>query len=275
MADAGIVLLGRRYRVERNFARPSEPFGFISQVAAGPNGEAYVLQRRDPPVVVIGPSGEQIGAFGQGRILDGHGISVDDKGRVWVVDRDSHEIICFSPEGEELMTIGARDNPGLDEPFNHPTKAMSASDGAVYVSDGYGNHHMHKFSSEGDHLLTWGGAGKGPGQFSTPHAVAETADGRILVTDRENGRVQVFDADGNFLDQWTGFYNPMDVLVTDQDQVIVSDQVPRLYLLTSSGEVIGRCRGSINGAHGIAAAPDGTLYLAELPPANLTRLCPI
>ncbi len=120
--------------------------------------------------------------------------------------------------------------------------------------------------------MSWGAGGAGPGEFSTPHSVALLGDGRVLVADRENDRVQVFDADGATLGEWTGLYHPMDIFVDADCGIFVTDQVPRIHLFAPDGAVLGRCRGAINGAHGIAGDAAGNLYLAELPPARVTRL---
>ena len=96
--------------------------------------------------------------------------------------------------------------------------------------------------------------------------------GRVLVGDRENNRVQVFDRDGAFLAEWGDFYHPMQIWVDDRDMVFVTDQIPRISLLSADGKLVGRCRGAINGAHGLSGDADGNLYLAELPPQEITKL---
>jgi peptidylglycine monooxygenase len=94
----------------------------------------------------------------------------------------------------------------------------------------------------------------------------------VLVADRENNRVQVFDRAGNFLAAWGDFYHPMQIWIDDRDLVFVTDQIPRISLLTLDGELVGRCRGAINGAHGLSGDADGNLYLSELPPQEVTKL---
>ena len=94
----------------------------------------------------------------------------------------------------------------------------------------------------------------------------------MLVGDRENNRVQVFDRDGAFLAEWGDFYHPMQIWVDDRDMVFVTDQIPRISLLSADGKLVGRCRGAINGAHGISGDAEGNLYLAELPPQEITKL---
>jgi peptidylglycine monooxygenase len=148
-----------------------------------------------------------------------------------------------------------------------------AANGDIYVADGYGNSTVHVFSPGGELKRTWGRPGSGPGEFSVPHAVRIHPDGRVLVTDRENHRVQVFSPDGEYLNAWGDFFRPMDLYVDPDGMVYVTDQVPRLSMLTPEGKLVGRCRPVLNGAHGIFGDSGGNLYLAEAAPENrLTKL---
>src|SRR5436309_1949925 len=81
-------------------------------------------------------------------------------------------------------------------------------DGDLSVTAGYGNARDHRFSAEGRLLRSWGEPGAGPGQFNLPHGIAVLADGRVLVADRENDRIQLFDPEGKYLDQWTQVQRP-------------------------------------------------------------------
>ena len=88
-------------------------------------------------------------------------------------------------------------------PFNSCTKVSIAPNGDLYVSDGYGNARVHRFSPKGELLQSWGEPGTGPGQFHLVHGVLVLPDGRVLVADRENDRIQFFSPDGEYLEQWT------------------------------------------------------------------------
>jgi len=180
--------------------------------------------------------------------------------------------VVLTAGGEELFRLGERHRPRWEAPFNHPTDAAVAADGRIFVSDGYGNGRVHRFAADGRHELSWGRVGRGPGEFMTPHAVWADRDGRVLVVDRENGRVQVFDDEGALLAIWDGFHNPMDIWLDAEGLAYVTDQIPSLHLMAPDGRRLGRCRPALNGAHGLFGDRGGNLYLAEIQPSRITRL---
>lgn len=276
MGEWIVVLGAQRYRVRPSWARLPGGLSLdaVSQVAVDSRGRVYALQRTDPPVTVFEPDGSFVMSIGDGLVLDSHGIAVDPQDRIWVVDRDAHQLLVFSTEGQLLSRLGVRGRPRLGRPFNHPTDVAFAADGETYVSDGYGNARIHRFSADGRHLDSWGEPGRGPGQFSTPHAIWVDAKDRVLVADRESDRVQVFDRTGHLLAIWEDVYRPMDIFETAWG-IVVSDQVPRLSLFDHDGQLVGRCRPVLNGAHGVWGGPDGSLFCAEIIPSRITRLEPI
>ena len=270
-----VILGDRRYAIHRQWAKlpAGESFGFLSDLMVDGDGRVHVAQRgTDRPVLVFERDGSLAGSWGEGMLAEPHYINAGIDGSILVADRDAHQILRFSKDGTLLQALGKRHFPSLDAPFNHPTAAAQAPDGEIYVADGYGNSSVHRFAADGTLLATWGGPGGGPGAFTTPHAVAIDGRGRVLVGDRENKRVQLFDRDGLFLDAWGDFYHPMQIWIDDRGLVFVTDQIPRISLLSADGKLIGRCRGAINGAHGLSGDAEGNLYLAELPPQFVTKL---
>ncbi len=270
-----VILGDRRYAIHRNWAKlpAGESFGFLSDLMVDREGRVHVAQRgTDRPILVFDRDGRLAGSWGEGTLAEPHYITTANDGAILVADRDAHQVLRFDRNGKLLQSLGKRHWPSLDAPFNHPTAAAQAPDGEIYVADGYGNSSVHRFSADGALLKTWGGQGAGPGSFTTPHAVAIDGQGRVLVGDRENNRLQVFDRDGAFLEAWGDFYHPMQIWIDDRGLVFVTDQIPRISLLSPDGKLIGRCRGAINGAHGLAGDADGNLYLAELPPQYITKL---
>lgn len=277
MAQECTITLGERsYAVERGFGvlPKSMALGLPSQVAVDAQHRVHLYQRNGPPVLVFDPDGRFVGSYGEG-IADPHGIYCSPDDRIFLVDRDAHQVIITSADGDELGRLGERHRAHWQEPFNHPTDAAVGPDGRIFVADGYGNARVHRFSAAGAHEHSWGEIGQGPGCFMTPHAVWVDPAGRVLVADRENHRIQLFTTAGDLLEIWQGFVNPMDIWVDAAGLVYVTDQVPSLHLLSPTGQRLGRARPSLNGAHGIFGAPDGTLYLSEMRPHTLTRLRPL
>jgi DNA-binding beta-propeller fold protein YncE len=114
--------------------------------------------------------------------------------------------------------------------------AVDRRSGDLYIADGHDNARVHRFSADGRHLLSWGAYGTDPGQFNLPHNVATDAEGRVYVADRENHRIQVFDEQGKYLDQWNNLHRPCG-LHTVED--VILDQEGRLYVSEDgSGSII-------------------------------------
>ena len=247
--------------------------GNTSHVAVDSRDRVYVYRRAEPPVLVFDGDGNLLTSWGDGQLLDAHGIFITATDEVYLVDRDAHEILKFDTDGNRLMTLGIRHKPAHQEPFNHPADVAIAPNGDIFIADGYGNSRVHRFSSEGDHILSWGAPGGAPGEFTTPHGVWIDDRERVLVCDRENNRVQLFSVEGDYLGEWTDVYHPMDVFVDTRGTVFVTDQIPRLTLLNSEGERVGRMRTLFNG-HGMWIDSVGNIYLAGNLP-GMTKLAKV
>ncbi len=148
-------------------------------------------------------SGELLEAFGTDLVMNPHGMAVDDEDNIWLTDSNLHQVFKLSAQGEVLLTVGeagVRGNDGTH--FDGVTDIAVASDGSFYVTDGYGNARVAKFSADGEFLFDWGERGEQPGQFNLPHAITLDSEGRVYVADRSNVRIQVFGPDGSFLSEW-------------------------------------------------------------------------
>jgi len=272
--DGNIVVLGDRlYRVQRNWVSPpvGVASGLPSQVAVDRAGRIHFLQRAKPAVTVFDHAGRFVFAYGD-KVADPHGIYCDAHDRIFIADRDAHQIVVFAADGSELFALGERNRPHWQAPFNHPCDVAVANDGRIFVADGYGNACIHRFAADGSFECSWGSLGRELGQFMTPHAIWVDAQNHVLVADRENGRIQRFTTDGELIDIWTGLQNPMDIWIDARGYVYVTDQLPSLVLFTASGDLVGRCRPSLNGAHGVFGDTEGNLYLAEMNPPSFTRM---
>jgi peptidylamidoglycolate lyase len=148
-------------------------------------------------------SGKIIKSWGDHLFIMPHGLTVDKDNNVWVTDVGLQQIFKFDPEGKLIMKLGTAKVAGNDSAhFNLPTDVAIAKDGTVYISDGYENSRVVKFSSTGRYISEWGKKGDGPGEFNLPHAIDLDAQGNVYVADRENKRVQEFDPDGKFIKEW-------------------------------------------------------------------------
>ncbi len=273
-----VALGDQRYRVERPWG--DLPAGPVTDVTVDSRGHLFVLLRWDPiadstspRVVELAEDGRRLATWGGGLIADSHMLAVAPDDRLFIVDRDAHEVVVCSGTGERLGGLGQRHAPL--EPFNHPTDVAFAPNADIYVSDGYAGHRVHRFDATGALIQSWGELGSGPGEFINPHAIWVMRDGRVVVVDRENDRLQVFTPTGSLLHVWGGFRKPLDIWGDDADNLYVTDLVPTLNKLAPDGSRLGRCRPVLNGAHGIWGDREGRLYLAEPNPSRVTRLTPL
>ena len=191
-----------RYEERHDWPRLPEGWSFreVVDVAVDGQDRVCVFNRGQQPVMVFEADGTLAGAWGEGMFTRPHGLTAGPDGALWAADDDGHCVRRFTWDGELQLTIGIPGQgaePHSGEPFNRPTKvAVAPRSGEIYIADGYGNARVHKYSPEGEHLLSWGEFGTGPGQFNLVHSVCTDDAGRVFVADRENHRVQIFDDQG-------------------------------------------------------------------------------
>ena len=252
-----------RYEYQSGWAKlpPGVALQGVSGVAVDSMDRVYVFQRQGPPVLVFDGNGHFLEPWERrdGVPADAHHIHVGPDDTVYLVDRDAHQLLLYNTAGQFLRSIGTRDTPTMQAPFNHPADVCVAPSGELYVADGYGNSSVHRFSGAGDYISSFGSPGSGPGQFRVPHSVRVSRDGRVYVADRENHRVQVFSSEGVFLAEWTDFKCPMGVHIDANQVVYVTDQIPRLSIYTLDGELLARGR-TFEGAHQVYTDSEGSLY---------------
>ena len=189
-------------------------FGAVTAVATDSHGNVIVFHRGEHPIIVFNRNGKFLHSFGQGMFTSPHGLRVDREDNIWVTDNANHTVIKFTPEGDVLMSLGEKDVAGENEHlFNRPADIAFAPNGDFYIADGYGNSRIVKFDQTGKFLLAWGKRGVGEGEFNVPHAIFLDSKNNVYVADRENKRIQVFDANGKFLRQMTGM-SPFGLYIT-------------------------------------------------------------
>ena len=232
--------------------------------------------------VIDGRTGKLLSAWGTNLFIMPHGIGMDREDNVWITDVGRQQVFKFSPGGERLLlTLGERGVAGADQGhFNFPSDVAVLPDGSFYVSDGYRNTRVVKFTAEGRYDFEWGGKGAGPGQFNLPHSVAVDGRGRVIVCDRSNSRLQVFDPKGQFLAEWKGplIGRPYGVSVGADGHIYAIDggdgplkrqERPRAVELDAEGRVVDRFGGfgtepgQFVLGHDIAVARDGAVYVAD------------
>ena len=199
-------------------------------------------------------------------------MSPDDK--LYCTDIGNHTVTKLSLDGQVLMTLGTKGKTGKPgEPFNQPTRAVESPSGDIFVSDGYGQQRVHRFARDGTHLISWGSKGIGPGQFALPHSIWVDRDERVYVADRMNGRIEIFNPKGEFLDQWVGLAYPNEIYIDKNSMIYVAESglgtgepefldAGRLSILNAKGEVQARIRSRIS--HGIWVDSKGDIYVTNL-----------
>jgi streptogramin lyase len=244
------------------------------------------------PILKFDASGKLVKSFGAGLFVFPHGLYVDRDGNIWVTDglgKDGkgHQVFKFSPEGQVLLRLGkpGKAGDGPDE-FNAPSAVVTAPDGDIFVADGHGgntNARVVKFTKEGKFIKTWGKKGSAPGEIDIPHVIAMDSSGRLFLGDRQNNRIQIFDQEGNYIDQWFQFSRPSGVFIDKNDIIYVADSesesVSKNHDGWKRGIRIGRVRdGAVtafipdpvekatgsSAAEGVAADATGNIFGAEV-----------
>ncbi|MDF1514129.1 MAG: peptidyl-alpha-hydroxyglycine alpha-amidating lyase family protein [Anaerolineae bacterium] len=247
------------------------PFGWelgpVAGVDVDTNNNIYIFHRGDkaPPLLCFDMKGTYMFSWDHISFGRPHMVLCDNNDNIWLIDDGGHIIYQLSPHGEVLFTLGVKDSPGEDTlRFNQPTDLAIGLNGELFISDGYGNKRIVKCTADGRFVKQWGRKGQAPGRFALPHAITSDMRGRIYVADRENWRVQIFDANGVFLDQWTHIGRPSDLKYVETEDCFYICDAPnhRVTKVTATGDIIGFIREPGDGIHVISVAPQGDIFVA-------------
>lgn len=258
-------------------------------VAVDASDQVYVLTRNpENPVLVFNREGDLVRQWGAGTFSSRtHGIHIAPDGSIFCVDDGTHTITKFTPTGELQMTIGTPNQAATKwsgEPFNRPTHvAVSANTGDIYITDGYGNARVHKYSANGTWIKSWGEPGIDPGQFNLPHNIVIDSGDRIYVAERENHRVQIFDTEGNTTGMWNNIFRPDGMAIGADGNFYIcelnlggAEDPPgmghRVTILSADGKLLAHVGDPVEGEgpgkfiapHGIALDSRGDIYVGEV-----------
>lgn len=277
VGTAALAQTGDNYKVDANWAQLPDGTtwnGSTSWITADGKGNILVLVRTAPYFRWFTRDGKFVKALGEdGLFQSAHSVTIDSQGFLWVTDSAAHLVHKFSPDARLLMTLGrkgvAGDNTSRDA-FNQPNHVAIAPNGDIYVSDGYVNSRVVRFSSSGQFLQIIGGdKGSQPGQLQVPHGVALDSRGRILVNDSDNQRVSVFDKEGKYVESWP-FPSRGGIVVASDDTVYVSDVNVGVVNIVKNGQRIDTV--SADRAHGLGADTDGAIYVSGASRMSVMKL---
>ena len=291
------VILGEgafRYRVNRDWAKLPDGWTFheVAAVGVDQNDNVFVFNRGKEPMIVFDRQGNFLRSWGADIFSHAHGIHMAPDGTIYCTDDGDHTVRQVTTEGRVLMQLGVpgKESPFMSgQPFNRCTHTALSPSGDLYVSDGYGNARVHKYSPDGKLLLSWGRPGSGPGEFNLPHNIVCDPDGWVYVADRESHRIQVFDGNGKYETQWNNLHRPSGMCMTfGRCPLCYVGEIgpympvnrhypnlgPRVSILDGKGNVLtrlgrtddatGQEPGQFMSPHGIAVDSHGDIYVGEV-----------
>lgn len=217
-----------RYHLVENWGQVPSGLGVgvVTGVVVDSQDRVYFCQQQqDPPILVFDSDGNFLDSWGEEFINEPHTMFIDGNDVIYLADRGDHVALKLTTSGNQLLELGTRGQPSdtgcyEDEavvlraggPFNRPTRLSPSPSGDLYVSDGYRNSRVHRFSSQGELIASWGEPGtSAPNEFFSPHCLWIDGKGNVYVCDRKNNRIQVFSTEGEFLTQWTNVQLPTDL----------------------------------------------------------------
>lgn len=239
---------GHRYRWVAGWAKLPDNVKLAPThgcVAVDGQDRIYVNTDNENPILVFNADGSFIKVIGQQVKGGAHGMTIvkeGDKEVLWLASLGRSEVIKMNLDGEVLLTIPWPEKSGIYKSAKEykVTSVAVAPNGDVYAADGYGKGYVHRFTATGEYVSSWNASAGKAGKFNTPHGVAVDTRGatpQIIVADRENGRLQYFTMEGEYLDVLTGFNRPCKVVVRDGD-LVVPELKGRVTIVTAEKRLI-------------------------------------
>jgi DNA-binding beta-propeller fold protein YncE len=273
------------FRVVENFLKlpPTITMAEVVGVDVDSKGQVYVLHRGKQPILEFNPDGSFVRSIGEGLPIEGpHSVRVDPQDNLWYIDAGTNLVIKFDAQKRVQMVLGRRPEPwtwathvierAIPGPANfyQPTDVTWGPDGSIFVSDGYGKSRIAKFNKEGNLVKSWGERGTAQGEFNTPHSIVIDRQNNLYVADRQNARIQVFDTEGTFKQEWRPGGNPWSLCMPrGDDPVLYVGSVGRVFKMDLSGKVLGaigkfgRVPGTMDWVHGVSCPDARTIYAAQ------------
>ena len=252
--------------------------GAAASVAFDSKGHLFVLSRGAQPLTEFDADGKFIRTFGEGLFTRSHGLRIDAAGNIWATDVGAHVVYKLNPQGQVLLTLGTKGQKGewnaATHLLNEPNDLAIGRNGDIFIVQGHtpgamGDPRVLKFDKNGNFIKSWGGKGKEPGKFEVAHGIAIDAKGLLWVADRENQRIQIFDADGKFIRELKYAGLPCSLAIGSQYIYMVNGFAGQLLRLDLQGKVLaatgkpGTGVGEFGEAHFIAVSPRGEIYVAD------------
>ena len=252
--------------------------GAAAAVAFDAKGHLFVLSRGTQPLTEFDADGKFIRSFGEGLFTRSHGLRIDAAGNIWATDVGGHVVYKLNPQGQVLLTLGTKGQKGewnaATHLLNEPNDLAIGRNGDIFIVQGHtpgamGDPRVLKFDKNGAFIKSWGGKGKEPGKFDVAHGIAIDSKGLLWVADRENQRIEVFDADGKFIRELKYAGLPCSLAIGNQYIYMVNGFAGQLLRLDLQGKVLaatgkpGTGVGEFGEAHFIAVSPRGEIYVAD------------
>ena len=272
------------------------------------SGHVLHFLRADGSVVVLDKDGNLVRSW-DSTLTGAHGMTLvreDGSEYLWLADenRDAPAVIKTTLDGDTVMSLQRPELPVYRDGVYRPTSVAvneerHGGNGDVWVSDGYGESHIHRYDKGGNYVSSINGEEGEAGRFAGPHGIwvdTRKSEPELYVADRTNQRVQVYDLEGKFkrafgsdyMDSPSGFLTDGDLLVIIEHRgarLTVLDPDDTLVCYVGENAGISKAEGwpnnpreqhqpgRFNSPHSMAIDGSGNLYIAEwLKGGRITKL---